>query len=111
MSELQGYTPTEADIERARGFIERRDAVPGGVGTLEDFAAVLAAHDAEVRAEERAKRPDREQFLVAAERRWPSYPTVGFSGPDDRQSAFMAGVDAVLAQLTEAPEAPEEGKS
>ena len=26
-----------------------------------------------------------------AQRRWPTYPTVGFSGPEDRQDAFVRG--------------------
>lgn len=28
-----------------------------------------------------------------AEKRWPSYPTVGFSGAQDRQHAFVAGAE------------------
>ena len=55
-----------------------------------------------------SKRPDREQFKADAERRWPSYRAVGFSGADDRQSAFMAGVDAVLSSLALEPDAREE---
>jgi hypothetical protein len=28
-----------------------------------------------------------------AERRWPDYPHIGFSGPSDRQAAFIEGVE------------------
>lgn len=35
----------------------------------------------------------------AAEERWPSYPTVGFSGAEDRQAAFLAGVAWALPEV------------
>lgn len=34
----------------------------------------------------------------AAEERWPSYPVVGFSGAEDRQVAFLAGVAWALPE-------------
>ena len=34
----------------------------------------------------------------AAEERWPSYPAIGFSGAEDRQAAFLAGVAWALPE-------------
>ena len=42
---------------------------------------------------------DRAKLEAEAERRWPSYRTVGFSGAEDRQVAFMAGAAAYAALL------------
>ena len=35
-----------------------------------------------------------------AERLWPSYRTVGFSGADDRQDAFIRGTEWLASRLT-----------
>ena len=36
-----------------------------------------------------------------AETRWPSYPTVGFSGADDRQAAFREGAEWARVYLSQ----------
>ena len=50
----------------------------------------MADHIAAVRA----------QAEKEAERLWPSYRTVGFSGADDRQDAFIRGAEWLASRLT-----------
>lgn len=42
----------------------------------------------------------RAQAEKEAERLWPSYRTVGFSGADDRQDAFIRGAEWLASLLT-----------
>ena len=42
----------------------------------------------------------RAQAKKEAERLWPSYRTVGFSGADDRQDAFIRGAEWLASRLT-----------
>lgn len=53
--------------------------------------------------ESTAQAPDEAVEKAAREealRRWPSYPSVGFSGAEDRQQAFMAGARFALSAAT-----------
>lgn len=50
----------------------------------------MSDHIADVRA----------QAEKEAERLWPSYRTVGFSGADDRQDAFIRGAEWLASRLT-----------
>lgn len=43
-----------------------------------------------------------DEARAEAERRWPSYPTVGFSGAEDRQAAFIAGAEWQASRQPEA---------
>src|SRR5690625_2884670 len=43
--------------------------------------------------EDEARDHAQDDARAEAQRRWPSYPTVGFSGADDRQAAFVAGAE------------------
>ena len=65
----QEYTPTEADREDAKLFLiglslDGTDETPQSLPAegVDDIVAELAALFAKVRADERAKRPDREQI-------------------------------------------------
>lgn len=42
--------------------------------------------------------PTMSKARQAAEERWPSYPAIGFSGAEDRQVAFLAGVAWALPE-------------
>lgn len=77
--------------------VDPDDVGEGGVGTTAEVLARVA-----LAAAGAGDAVDRGVLSVAevvaeAERRYPSYPAVGFSGADDRQRAFRDGVAWALA--------------
>lgn len=82
-------TPSMDQVSRA--------AVDSGYWEHDEVARALAAHDAQVRADERAKRPDREQVaqIIADHEEYP------------HPRGYVAHADAILAALALEPEARE----
>lgn len=52
-----------------------------------------------------------EDAKAEAQRRWPDYPHVGFSGADDRQQAFIEGAKWALDQAPTVQQAWDEGRA
>ena len=106
----QEYTPTEARLrERVKGSLgeyAHEFGIDGEAAMDEWIDQALAERDNRVRAEERAKRPDREQYVSEAHRRYPG----SGNHPGGERHAFLAGVDAVLSSLALEPEAREDAE-
>lgn len=87
--------PAEAVEARARAWREhvatKRSARNARKSSFEAGWDAATHHPARVL-------PSVEDAKAEAQRRWPDYPHVGFSGADDRQQAFIEGAKWALDQ-------------
>ena len=116
---MSKYRPTEARLrERVKGSLgeyAHEFGIDGEAAMDEWIDRALAERDNRVRADERAKRPDREQiaralFEADGRRNYDGSPTPWHILDLDEQAHYRKLADAVLSSLALEPEAREEAE-
>ena len=94
---MSEYTPNEAGLAAAfaRGICATPADKDAYSKSLDIARRGIEEIKAEVGADDRAKRPDREHYLSEAHRRYSG----SGNHPGGERHAFLAGVDAVLSSL------------